>query len=232
MIIFSVLRNIFLRMRFNLVAEFRRSSLTKTYPDCRLHEGSLIDPNSRLARHNVLFQGARMLDSTLGDHSYLQVDATAQSCDIGKYCSVAMNAYIGLPQHFMSDVSTHPVFSLENTPLVRKFCKSDRLPPSLRTTIGHDVWIGHGALVMSGVTIGTGAVIGAGAVVTQNVPAYAIVGGIPSRVIRYRFDEMVRERLLASCWWDNSDAWLETHIELMANPYKLLAELEFKKNIP
>lgn len=232
MILLYVLRNLFLRIRSGVTAEFRRFKLAKTYPDCRLHEGVLVDTNSRLTRYNVIFKYARMLDSTMGEHSYLQMGATAQSCDIGKYCSVAMNAYIGLPQHLVCDVSSHPIFSLENTPLVRKFCKSDRVEPNLRTTIGHDVWIGHGALVMSGVTIGTGAVIGAGAVVTHDVPAYAIVGGTPARLIRYRFDEMVRERLLASCWWDNSDTWLETHVELMINPYELLAELEIKKNIP
>jgi acetyltransferase-like isoleucine patch superfamily enzyme len=229
MTIYFALRNLLIKLRNNLAAELRRSRLSKIYPDCHLYEGVVIDINSRLTRYNVLFQGARVLDATLGEHSYLQMGATAQCCDIGKYCSVAMNAYIGLPQHLLTTVSSHPSFSHENTPLVRKFCKLDLVVPVPRTTIGHDVWIGHGALVMAGVTVGTGAVIGAGAVVTHDVPAYAIVGGIPARVIRYRFEEMVRERLLVSCWWENSDTWLETHIELMKTPGELLAALEQKE---
>jgi acetyltransferase-like isoleucine patch superfamily enzyme len=229
--ILSVLFNLLIRVRRGMMTELRRAGLRRRFPDCRFHNGAVIDNDSRLASCNVLFEGARLMDSTLGAHSYLQMGATAQSSDLGKYCSVAMNAYIGLPQHLVTDVSSHPVFYLGNTPLVKKFRKSDRVDPASRTKIGHDVWIGHGAMVMAGVTVGTGAVIGAGAVVTHNVPAYAIVGGVPARVIRYRFDEVVRQRLLASCWWESSEAWLETHIELMTNPYELVAALELEKKL-
>jgi phosphonate metabolism protein (transferase hexapeptide repeat family) len=73
---------------------------------------------------------------------------------------------------------------------------------SHRVHIGHDVWIGHGAIVLPGRNIGTGAVVAAGAVVTKDVPAYAIVGGNPARVIRQRFPETVADRLARLCWWD------------------------------
>jgi len=74
------------------------------------------------------------------------------------------------------------------------------------TRVGHDVWIGDNSVIMSGLTIGTGAVIGAGAVVTKDVPPYAIVAGIPGRILRYRFDERTIDRLLASRWWEYGDA--------------------------
>jgi len=74
-----------------------------------------------------------------------------------------------------------------------------------RTRIGNDVWIGAGATLLGkggGLTIGDGAIVGAGSVVTKDVPPYAIVGGNPARIIRYRFDEAIIRRLLALKWWD------------------------------
>lgn len=68
--------------------------------------------------------------------------------------------------------------------------------------IGNDVWIGYEAVVMSGVKIGDGAIIGTRAVVTKDVPPYTIVGGVPARPIRKRFDDAVIERLEALRWWD------------------------------
>lgn len=69
-------------------------------------------------------------------------------------------------------------------------------------SIGNDVWIGYEAAILAGVTIGDGAVIGARAVVTKNVEPYAIVGGVPAKPIRKRFDDITIERLLKIKWWD------------------------------
>ncbi len=68
--------------------------------------------------------------------------------------------------------------------------------------IGNDVWIGYDALIMPGVKVGNGAIIAARSVVTGDVPAYAVVGGNPAKVIRYRFDDYTIARLNAIAWWD------------------------------
>jgi serine acetyltransferase len=90
---------------------------------------------------------------------------------------------------------------------------------SQAVTIGHDVWIGARVLVLGGVNIGIGAVVAAGAVVTKDVPPYAIVAGVPARIIRYRFNEDQIRTLLETRWWDMSIAELKASKDLFGRPY-------------
>ncbi len=79
--------------------------------------------------------------------------------------------------------------------------------------IGNDVWIGHAATVLPGVCVGDGAVIGAGAVVTRDVPDFAIVAGVPARLLRYRFDPDLCTRLQRLAWWNWSHAQLQAALD-------------------
>ena len=126
---------------------------------------------------------------------------------IGKYCAIAYGVVIGLDNHPIQHLSSHG-FSCTADP-THMYSALDvpahRLRPNAakgKAIVGNDVWIGRNAIVMGGVRIGDGAVVGAGAVVTKDVPPYAIVAGVPARIIRYRFDEATVSRLLASRWWD------------------------------
>lgn len=102
---------------------------------------------------------------------------------IGKFCSIAAGVNIGLGQHPVEYVSTHPSFYSVSQPIAKTYSGSDLFEPFKgRINIGHDVWIGQNVLVMDGLKIGTGAIIAAGAVVTKDVPPYAIVAGVPARL--------------------------------------------------
>ena len=92
--------------------------------------------------------------------------------------------------------------------------------------IGNDVWIGSYVRIMEGVTIGDGAVVAACALVTKDVPPYAVVGGVPAKVIKYRFDPDTIEKFLQLKWWDRSSSWLRAHAESFAEACTCIAALE------
>lgn len=123
---------------------------------------------------------------------------------IGAYCSIGRGVQIGLAMHPINWLSTH-TFQYNNNwfPEVEEL-KFDRRLKHMhhqKTIIGSDVWIGNNALINSGIKIGNGVIIGAGAVVTKDVPDYAIVGGVPAKVIRFRFEDSIIRELLETRWW-------------------------------
>jgi acetyltransferase-like isoleucine patch superfamily enzyme len=200
----------------------RELLLRKKFPNSVIYSGATVDPTCVLGEHSVLFQNVALMNSSLGAYSYVQSGSVVCNAEIGKFCSIASGVNIGLPQHSISSVSSHPVFYLKNTPLPKKFSDQDLFSTIKKTVIGHDVWIGQNAIIMTGLNIATGAVIGAGAVVTRDVPAYAVVGGIPARIIKYRFEEKMRSDLLSTKWWEMPDKLLEKNFLLFQNPLEFV----------
>lgn len=123
---------------------------------------------------------------------------------IGKFCSIACGAkfIFNSANHTLSSLSTYtfPIF-FEEWGLDRERV-SDAWDNKGDIIIGNDVWIGYEAVIMSGVTVGDGAIIGTRALVTKDVPPYTIVGGVPAKEIRKRFDDDTISKLLKIKWWD------------------------------
>lgn len=135
-------------------------------------------------------------DVTIGDYTYIN-GGKIFYCKIGKFCSIGYGVYFGSGEHYLDKVSTFP--------LKNKVCNTPGLvdfPEQRKTIIGNDVWIGNNVTIKQGVTIGDGAVIATGAVVTKDVKPYTIVGGVPAKLIRSRFDSSIAEKLLKIEWWN------------------------------
>ena len=132
---------------------------------------------------------------------------------IGQFCSIAEGVTIFLGGEHRPDwVTTYPfnVLRRETAGHVKGHPKTKG-----DVKIGNDVWIGRDACILSGVTIGDGAVIGARALVAKNIPPYAIVGGNPAKIIRFRFDETTIQKLLAIAWWNWPDEKINSSIDLL-----------------
>lgn len=181
--------------------------------------------NSSVDKTAALCRGVRFYGSSIGRYSYVARNTLVQKTEIGSFCSISEGCMIGMPSHPTDMVSSSPVFLQGGNYLKKNFSRHpyESCPA---TKIGSDVWIGAHALIKSGITIGNGAVIAAGAVVTHDVPPYAIVGGVPARVIRFRFSEEKIAWLNETQWWLWDDAKLQKHAERMTGVDELMDEVK------
>jgi phosphonate metabolism protein (transferase hexapeptide repeat family) len=160
--------------------------------------------DATLGRFTEIKERVAFSDSQLGDYSYVERQAEVIYAKIGKFCCIAANARINALDHPLERVSQHKMTYRANEYFLGAKLDSEfraRRQGKLVET-GNDVWIGHGAIIKPGVKIGHGAVVAAGAIVTRDVPAYAIVAGVPARFLRWRFEPKVSARIIALAWWD------------------------------
>ena len=157
-----------------------------------------------LGRFTDVAERAVLAECTIGDYSYVEQGVEAIYSDIGKFCAIAANARLNALDHPLDRISQHKITYRPNEYFlgarIDKEFRAQR--QARRVSVGHDVWVGHGAIIMPGISIGHGAVVAAGAVVTKDVPPYAVVGGVAANLIRWRFEERIRRRIIALGWWD------------------------------
>lgn len=152
--------------------------------------------------------GATQFPKRIGAYSYCHSSIPfAHLLSIGRYCSISEKVTIMGLAHPMDYLTSNPILFGWHHFKKEQFghLEFQDLPYNLfpkEVNIGHDVWIGAEVMIKDGVQIGTGAVVAARSVVTKDVPPYAIVGGVPAKIIKYRFPATLINDLLASKWWE------------------------------
>lgn len=183
---------------------------------------------------NKIGENAVFGDSHIGYGSYIGSDCQIINTAIGRYTSIAPGVKVILGQHPSNTfVSTHPCFyslrkqsgfTYVSQQLFNEYKWIDK-ERKISIIIGNDVWIGTNVMIMAGVKIGDGAIIASGAVVNKDVEPYGIYGGVPAKIIRYRFSNEEIKYLLNLKWWDKDENWIKEKANLFLNINNLISEL-------
>jgi virginiamycin A acetyltransferase len=201
----TVLRKLFLPFMIPMLSEPTiRKGKTNSYYLVKVTKHNCLEGNN--VRCEFPFD---LRDLTIGDYTYISMNARISLAEIGKFCSIGPNFFCGGGIHPTNGISTSPAFYSTKMQLGITFSEIDKIEERKKISIGNDVFIGANVTVLDGVTIGNGSVIGAGAVVSKDIPPYAIAVGSPIRIIKYRFDEETINNLLKIEWWNFNEDQLK-----------------------
>ncbi|WP_457128575.1 CatB-related O-acetyltransferase [Mucilaginibacter sp. HD30] len=167
------------------------------YDGAKITDGCSFSADSKVGKGSIIEKSV-INHSNIGCYTMVHMDTRIEHANIGNYCSIAHDVLIGLGEHPLDNFSTSSFFY--NSKVV---VTEDGFQRFKQINIGHDVWIGAGVIVLNGITIGNGAVVAAGSVVTKDIPEYAIVAGVPARILKYR-DTSFFNNLIAEKWWNLS----------------------------
>lgn len=190
---------------------------------------ALIDDVSIISKKARIGQKCKVFHSSIGDYSYLGKGSSLVYAKVGKFCSISGNVSVGMGHHTLNHLSTSPIFTEHQNGTGHSWTSQSAKVPYKEVTVGNDVWIGTRVMIIGGVNIGDGAVIGAGAVVTKDVPPFAVVAGVPAKLIRYRFSPEIMEKISDLKWWTLSDDILIQNISIFQKENLVEEDLELLK---
>jgi acetyltransferase-like isoleucine patch superfamily enzyme len=173
---------------------------------------ALVDNRSTISKKASVGRFVQFYKSSIGDYSYIGSRSEVVCTEIGKFCSIARNCSIGMANHSTDYLSTSPIFTEKNNATTFSWTEKNCYKNFNQVKIGNDVWIGKNVLIVGKVTIGSGAVIGAGAIVTKDVPPYSVVAGVPAKIIKYRFNDDIIQKLLEIKWWNLPESIIKKQI--------------------
>ena len=172
------------------------------FPQSIVLDGVCLSQDTILGKNTKVHEGCIINHSTIGDYTYVSRNALIQNTVIGNYCSISHELICGLGVHPLDLFSTSPLFYRVTNDFGIKVVERDSDFVEYKPIkIGNDVWIGARVTILDGVVIGDGAVFAAGAIVTHDVPDYAVVGGVPAKIIRYRNTKENIRLFKESQWW-------------------------------
>ena len=205
-------KNISIGTNSTIIDSILSDSVT-IYPSCTISK-------CLLEKNTVVYPGSSLYEVNLGRFSYVGTHSELGGTRFGSFCSCAPYLLVGSGDHPRDYVSSSPVFFSTLKQCGISFADRDYFDELKETIIGNDVWIGVRVFIRDGVNIGNGAIVGAGSVVVNDVPEYAIIGGVPARIIRFRFSDEIISQLLDIKWWD----WSDEHLQK--------AQIHFAQNDP
>lgn len=212
----------FLLRKINYILGWIKNSLFKK----GVSTTALVNLNCSISPKSKVYMKARLNGVTMEDYSYIGKCCVIHNTRIGKFCSISACCVIGLPCHPTDYISTSPVFISPSNALKEKWIDAPVYKSEINVEIGNDVWVGYGAMILNNIRVGDGAIIAAGAVVTKDVPPYAIVGGVPARIIKYRFSPDVIARLIELSFWNKSDEEIKKNLDLFKKENITVEDLE------